>query len=109
LYYKLDRDELARRHLNKAIEMDSGYQEALQLLAVVYDRIGQPELARDVLSQAAKTRVSGKRGKSRRREKAFNDLKPLPHGLINGADRRLSTAVREDALRAFSRTGSNGR
>ena len=109
LYYKLDRDELARRHLNKAIEMDSGYQEALQLLAVVYDRIGQPELARDVLSQAAKTRASGKRGKGRRRDKAFNDLKPLPHGLINGADRRLSTAVREDALRAFSRTGSNGR
>ena len=89
--------------------MDSGYQEALQLLAVVYDRIGQPELARDVLIQAAKTRVSGKRGKGRRREKAFNDLKPLPHGLINGADRRLSTAVREDALRAFSRTDSNGR
>jgi tetratricopeptide (TPR) repeat protein len=109
LYYRLDRDELARRHLSKAIEMDSEYQEALQLLAVVYDRIGQHELAQDILTRATKTRVSAKRGKGRKREKAFNDLKPLPHGLINGADRRLSTAVREDALRAFSQTNSNGR
>jgi hypothetical protein len=100
---------LARRHLNKAIELDAGYQEALQLLAVVYDRIGQPELARDVLSQAAKTRGSGKRGKGRRREKAFAEVKRPSQGLINGADQRLSTAVREDALRAFPRTGSSVR
>ena len=109
LYYRLDRDELARRHLSKAIEMDSEYQEALQLLAVVYDRIGQHELAQDVLTRAAKSRAGEKRGRGRKREKPFNEVKPPPQGLINGADQRLSTAVREDALRAFPRTGSNGR
>src|SRR6185295_7006780 len=71
LYYRLDRDELARRHLSKAIEMDSDYQEALQLLAVVYDRTGQHELAQEILTRAGKTRASGKRGKGRRREKPF--------------------------------------
>ena len=109
LYYRLDRDELARRHLSKAIEMDSEYQEALQLLAVVYDRIGQHELAQDVLTRAAKSRAGEKRGRGRKREKPFNGVKPPPQGLINGADQRLSTVVREDALRAFPRTGSNGR
>ena len=109
LYYRLDRDELARRHLSKAIEMDSDYQEALELLAVVYDRIGEPELAQGLLTKVAKTRAGGKRGKGRRREKVFDEVKRPSQGLINGADQRLSTAVREDALRAFPRTGSSVR
>jgi tetratricopeptide (TPR) repeat protein len=112
LYYRLGRDELARRHLSKAIEMDSEYQEALELLAVVYERIGQPELAHDALTRAVKARARAKRRKgsgSARKQKSFDELKPLPQGLITGAGQRLSTVVREDALQAFPRTGSNGR
>jgi hypothetical protein len=89
--------------------MDSDYQEALELLAVVYDRIGEPELAQGLLTKVAKTRAGGKRGKGRRREKVFDEVKRPSQGLINGADQRLSTAVREDALRAFPRTDSSGR
>jgi Flp pilus assembly protein TadD len=114
LYYRLNRDELAGRHLRKAIEMDAEYQEALQLLAVIYFRSGHPELAQDVLTRVAKNHTSAKSGKrsgasGRKRDKAFDEVKPPPQGLITGADRRLSTAVREDALQAFPRTGSDGR
>jgi len=113
LYYRLDRDELARRHLSKAIEMDSEYQEALELLAVVYDRIGQHKLAHDVLSRAVKTRsvAKGRKGpgSARKRERFLDPAKKAPPGLITGADQRLSTAVREDALRAFLRTDANRR
>ena len=112
LYYRLDRHELARRHLSKAIELDSDYQEALDLLAAVYDRIGQPERAHDVLARAVKTRAAAKRRKvsvSARKQKSFHEVKAPAEGLITGADNRLSTVVREDALQAFPRTGSAGR
>jgi tetratricopeptide (TPR) repeat protein len=114
LYYKLDRDELACRHLRKAIEMDKDYREALYLLALIYKRTGQAEMAENVLNQAgAKNSPSSKSGKrtgsTRRRETGFEIGKLPAKGLITGADRRLSTAVREDALRAFLRIDADRR
>src|SRR6185312_12915502 len=51
LYYELNRDELALRHLRKATKMDSGYAEAFYLLAQVYERMGRPELAQQALAR----------------------------------------------------------
>src|SRR5688572_27407390 len=52
LYYELNRDALALRHLRKATRMDSRYVEAFYLLAQVYERMGRPELAQQALEKA---------------------------------------------------------
>lgn len=112
VYYRLGRDELAVRHLRKAIEMDENYQEALKLLAVLYNRKGETDLAQDLLSRTVKGKTVGRPGKrvsnGRKRLPSF-ELGELPEGLITGADQRLSTVVREDALQAFLRIESDTR
>jgi tetratricopeptide (TPR) repeat protein len=82
LYYELNRDALAVRHLRKATKMDEGYAEAYYLLAQAYDRTGRKELARQALEKA--DRKGGNLFGARR--------------LIAGADKRLADALREDAL-----------
>src|SRR6266496_3135827 len=52
LYYQLSRDALATRHVRKAIEMDGKYSEAFYLLALIYRRKGQEELAEEALQKA---------------------------------------------------------
>src|SRR5215213_2164832 len=74
LYYQLNRDALAVRHLRKAIAMDDGYAEAFSLLAQAYERTGRKNAS---LFQPAKS--GGLR-------------------LMTGADKRLAEALREDAL-----------
>ncbi|HET6976973.1 MAG TPA: tetratricopeptide repeat protein [Pyrinomonadaceae bacterium] len=89
LYFELNRDELAVRHLRKATKMDSGYAEAFYLLAQVYERTGRKELAQEALEKAG--------GKN------SSLFKPATR-LIAGADKRLATVLREDALsHGFSR------
>src|SRR6185312_12225014 len=51
LYYELNRDPLAVRHLRKATKMDAGYTEAFYLLAQAYERMGRPELAQQALAR----------------------------------------------------------
>ena len=83
LYFELNRDELAVRHLRKATKMDATYAEAFYLLAQVYERTGRKELARQAL------------------EKAGSAATPLFQGalrLIAGADKRLASVLRENAL-----------
>ena len=53
LYYELNRDALAVRHLRKATKMDGGYAEAFYLLAQAYERTGRKELARQTLEKAS--------------------------------------------------------
>ena len=86
LYFELNRDALALRHLRKATEMDAGYAEAYYLLAQVYERTGRKELARQALEKAGRKNV--------------NLLQITKSGtrLIAGADKRLANALREDAL-----------
>jgi tetratricopeptide (TPR) repeat protein len=88
LYFELNRDALAVRHLRKATEMDAGYAEAYYLLAQVYERTGRKELARQALEKAGRKNV--------------NLLQITKSGtrLIAGADKRLANALREDALAA---------
>jgi tetratricopeptide (TPR) repeat protein len=104
LYYQLSRDSLALRHLLKATEMDSNYFEAFQLLARVYERCGQVELAGKAYEKA----VSGHRATTTKKrkieDKAVNLLfqgLPANRKLVTGVDRRLAQALREDALKAF--------
>lgn len=82
VYYELNRDALAVRHLRKATKMDSGYAEAFYLLARAYERTGQKELARQALQKADRKGVN-----------LF-----VAQRLMAGADKRLAEALREDAL-----------
>jgi tetratricopeptide (TPR) repeat protein len=83
LYFELNRDELAVRHLRKATKMDTGYAEAFYLLAQVYERTGRKELAKEALAKAGGSNVKLFQGSRR---------------LIAGADKRLASVLREDAL-----------
>ncbi len=87
LYYELNRDDLAVRHLRKATKMDEGYAEAFSLLAQAYERTGRKELARQALEKADR--------------KSVNLFKSGARRLMTGADKRLAEALREDALGAF--------
>ena len=89
LYYELNRDALAVRHLRKATEMDGAYAEAFYLLAQVYERTGRKELARQALEKAGRKNVN-----------VFQMTKSGTR-LMAGADKRLAEALREDALGAF--------
>lgn len=88
LYYELNRDSLAVRHLRKATKMDSGYAEAFYLLAQAYERTGRKDLAKQALEKADRKGVN-----------LFGARR-----LIAGADKRLADALREDALAAFKVT-----
>lgn len=87
LYYELNRDALAVRHLRKATEMDAGYAEAFSLLAQAYERTGRKELARQALEKAGRKNGS-----------LFQMTKSGALRLMSGADKRLAEALREDAL-----------
>jgi len=90
LYYELNRDDLAVRHLRKAVKMDAGYAEAFYLLAQVYERTGRKELARLALEKADRKSIN-----------LFQPTKAGARRLMTGADKRLAEALREDALGAF--------
>lgn len=87
LYFELNRDGLAVRHLRKATEMDAGYAEAFNLLAQAYERTGRKELARQALEKADRKGVS-----------LFQATKSGARRLMTGTDKRLADALREDAL-----------
>ncbi len=87
LYYELNRDALAVRHLRKATEMDGSYAEAFSLLAQAYERTGRKELARQALEKAGRKNGS-----------LFQAPKSGALRLMTGADKRLAEALREDAL-----------
>lgn len=113
LYYELNRDGLAIRHLRKATEMDEGYTEAFYLLAQTYERTGRKELARQALENAGPA-ASGAGGgeqvlpataiRGRRSTPLFQVTKSGTRRLMAGVDKRLAEALREDALRAFKAT-----
>jgi Flp pilus assembly protein TadD len=86
LYFELNRDALAVRHLRKATEMDAHYAEAFSLLAQAYERSGRKELARQALEKSNR--------------KSVNLFQPTKSGAprLLAADKRLAAALREDAL-----------
>src|SRR5688572_6979724 len=102
LYYELNRDTLAVRHLRKATKMDAAYTEAFYLLAQAYERSGQKELAQQALGKAGVELSDDSPIRNRRNAPLFPVTKTKR--LISGADRRLAEALREDALGAFKVT-----
>jgi tetratricopeptide (TPR) repeat protein len=101
LYYELNRDTLAVRHLRKATKMDAGYTEAFHLLAQAYERSGRKELAERAFAKAGII-VSPDNSAAIRTGKSVSLFQVTKtRRLISGADRRLAEALREDALGAF--------
>jgi len=94
LYYELNRDALAVRHLRKATKMDAGYAEAFYLLAQAYERTGRKDLARQALEKA----------RTHKNISPFQSTKSGACRLIANADKRLADVLREDALEAFKAT-----
>jgi len=92
LYYELNRDDLAVRHLRKAVEMDGSYAEAFYLLAQTYERTGRKELAREALKRAGHRTTAA----------PLFQTKAGNRGLMAGADRRVAEMLRDDALKAFT-------
>ena len=105
LYYELNRDTLAVRHLRKATKMDAAYTEAFYLLAQAYERSGQKELAQEALQKAGIDLSDDSPIRNRRNAPLFQVTKTKR--LISGVDRRLAQALREDALHAFVNQRSN--
>lgn len=109
LYFKMDRAELASRHLRKAVKMDKNYVEAIQLLALIYQRLGQTELAEKTLarvpSEFTGQSKNGKPGTGKKlpSQLLFDLTRSKMNRLLTGMDRRLESALREDALCAFLR------
>ncbi len=109
LYYELNRDALAVRHLRKATKMDASYTEAFYVLAQVYERMGRAELADQALKKASPSvslnvdqEVSSS-GPARVRKTAplFQQKKSGTLRLMAGVDKRIADTLREDALQAF--------
>src|SRR6185503_7071205 len=93
LYLELTRNDLAVRHLRKAVQMDESYAEAFYLLAQAYERTGRKELAREALQKAGhKATAAGP---------LFQTTKPGSRRLVAGVDKRLVELLRDDALKAF--------
>lgn len=111
LYYELNRDTLAVRHLRKATRMDAGYAEAFYLLAQAYERMGRSELAQQALAKASGSVVSAVAEQQslssavpvrlRKSVPLFHVRKSGTPRLMAGIDKRLADALREDALQAF--------
>lgn len=100
LYYELNRDTLAVRHLRKATKMDAGYTEAFCLLAQVYERMGRKELAEQMLQKASEpvdlslTSAAG----NQKNVPLFHVTTSRTPRLIANADKRIADTLREDAL-----------
>ena len=107
LYYQLGRDSLALRHVNKALEMDDSYGEAFYLSGLVYQRIGEKDLARQAFERASGTDVirpaKGKKAIDgmASTEARFDIFLPRTKKLVTGGNVRLANTVREDALKTF--------
>jgi tetratricopeptide (TPR) repeat protein len=93
LYYELNRDDLAVRHLRKAVQMDESYAEAFLMLAQTYERTGRRELAQEALKRAGHRATPA--------VPLFQTSKSGFLRLMAGADKRLADMLRDDALRAF--------
>ncbi len=112
IYYQMNRNRLALRHLLKALELDEKYAEAYYLLGLVYLRDGDRESAEE--SFAAARALDGDDPRYRRtnvgRLARSGDLPACPplfytarqkgHRLLMGGDQRLAALLREDALGA---------
>jgi tetratricopeptide (TPR) repeat protein len=100
LYYELNRDSLALRHLRKAIEMDRKYPEAFYLQGLIHRRAGHEDRAREAFESAGRPDMNREAVRPTTR---ISDLsRPRSRRLITGGDRRLAEALRDEALKEFA-------
>jgi len=108
IYFLLNRDDLAARHLRKAVALDHQYGEAFHLLGLVHQRGGHDELAQRAFAQARAQAIPQEPSR-KKRAGSPSQLNPQlfqtgargNRRLMTGGDRRLAEALRKDALRAF--------
>lgn len=106
--FQLGRNRLALRHLSKAVESDSRYGEAYQLLGLVCLRLGEKKkasaafaVAEELGAGAGGARDAGK--KTPRGGRAAAPPRAAAGGrdgrrLITGGESRIAAALREDVL-----------
>lgn len=111
LYYQMGRDQLAARHLRKAVEMDAEYGEAYYVLGLISERAGREEQAATYFMKAG-ARSFSRTAKNRSHKPAATNTAPLfrsvtgSHSkLVTGGDRRLAEALRRDALSSAETEG----
>lgn len=118
LYYEIDRDSLASRHLRKALEMDQDYGEAIYLLGLISERAGAKKLASDYFAKRGAGALARKTTASKNRRQKLDATGSAPlfrlssaksRRLITGGDRRFAEALRQDALSACSSLDMVGR
>ncbi len=111
VYYRLNQNRMAARHLNKAIEMNNSYSAALYMLGLVYLRLGDEQEAENAFNAA---RAAGQdesryhkgcKGCPQPNETPaipplFSAARQARKRLVTSGDRRLAEAVLEDALSA---------
>jgi tetratricopeptide (TPR) repeat protein len=112
VYYQMNRDRLATRHLLKAIELDGKYAEAFYMLGLVYLRAGEGERADEAFAAARALDADDPRyrPKTLRRLARSGDIPASPlvfyaarhmgQKLLMGGDQRLAAVIRADALSA---------
>lgn len=98
LYFQLDRDSLAARHLRKALELDATYGEASRLLELVRERAQQKRLTNQYLEHSRES------SKPVLVAPLFKSNRTGTRRLITGGDRRLAEALRQDALSADTKS-----
>jgi tetratricopeptide (TPR) repeat protein len=118
LYYQINRDGLAARHLRKALELDDDYGEAFYVLGLIAERAGQTRIAEEYFGKAGGGRITRKTGsaKGKRQQSPTAGAAPLfrlsaanSRRLVTGGDRRLAAALRQDALSACNAANSESR
>ncbi len=120
VYYRLNRNRLAERHLRKAVELNEGYSAALYMLGLLYLRSGNEARAEESFRAARAAGQDESRYRTPRKNRFLPDEVPqLPplfsaarHArkrLVTSGDRRLAEAMREDALRlGLQSSGASG-
>jgi tetratricopeptide (TPR) repeat protein len=109
VYYQLNRDRMAARHLRKAVELDEEYGAASYVLGLVLLRLGETKQARRALAAVCESDREEPRYRSAARRVLRTDELPAAlrifgintdatKGLITGGDRRLAQTVRRAAL-----------
>jgi len=97
-YYHTSRNQLASRHLRKAIEMDMTFSEALDLLAMIYQKEGREGLAEETLARMQ----CGPASERAKVNHLFQSQSSRRKSLMSATGKRLKQILREDALKPFA-------
>jgi tetratricopeptide (TPR) repeat protein len=110
VYYQMNRDRLAARHLNKAVELDERYAEAYYMLGLLHLRAGERGRAEEAFAAAraadvrepryreATVRRLARSGEIPQSPPLFYAARQTGKKVLTGGDRRLAEVLREDAL-----------